>query len=267
MKIDILQWLKDTGGKNADSRFKPSDTQTPNENQSTSKISFNTNQVNALKADQKYNYASQLLGFNKISDTVDIISNLAARPLKAVPQQPQNQSVNTNRVDFNQAGNGTNKATVTGNYNVVDFTSNSKLSSKNNVTVNGSQNTIRAYNGGQTNNSVQVTGNTNKMLIGNNASNNTLAISGASNSITLGEQASQNQVSIKGNNVSVSMGGEGLASGGNQQWKIDVNGSDVNVSIVNGKASVNVGAGKESQYKIAVNDLNKTISVSMIAAA
>jgi hypothetical protein len=261
MKVDILQWLKDTGGKNADSRFskplKTENTDTAN----TAKISLNSNQISALKSNRLYDTASQLLGFNKNTDTVDILSNLAARPLQAVPQAKTKAAADTNRVQFTQVANASNKANVTGSNNVVDFTSNGAFTNKNTVTINGNQNTVRGYNGGQTSNLTNITGNTNRVMMGQNTATNTMAITGNNSFISLGDQVSSNKITVTGNNVSISVGSQG--SGSNSGWTMNINAGNVNVSIVNGKASVNTGAMDISKYNISVNNETKTISVGL----
>jgi hypothetical protein len=266
MKVDILQWLHDTGGNNAIKRFS-TDTinqQTQQSAQSNqqpaAKVTLSKNDVATLKASMQYNRAAQIVGFS--GGNVINLSSLASTT--ALPAAPVKATAETNRTSFNPEPKSTNTANVSGKNNMVDFTSSYGRATNNNVTVTGNRNMVRGYNGGQTANSISIKGNTNTLMAGEATVKNTISVQGQNNAINLGSNASSNTLVVKGNNVSISMGSQATGAANSQGWNIDVNANNVNVQIVNGTATVNVAEEDKNKYSISINNETKSISVASV---
>ena len=264
MKVDILQWLHDTGGNNAIKRFS-TDTinqQTQQSAQSNAqpaaKVTLSKNDVATLKASMQYNRAAQIVGFS--GGNVINLSSLTGNT--ALPAAPVKTPVDTNQTNFNPGSKSTNKATVTGKNNTVNFTSSFGNAANNTVSVNGNQNMVRGYNGGQTANNISITGNANTLMAGEATAKNTISVQGQNNAINLGSNASSNTLAVKGNNVSISMGSQATGAANSQGWNITVNANNVNVQVVNGKATVNVAEEDKNKYTISINNETKSINVA-----
>jgi hypothetical protein len=252
---DMLQWLHDTGGTNAIKRFATQQTTT----QATNATTANTLSKEAA-ADLKNQMAYAKAGITPGTEATTISSFLAN--LKDLQKAPAGTGQNTNAVQFSTAK--TNTATVKGAFNTVDFRSQMALEQNNKVNVNGEGNIVRGYNGGQTNNTMTVTGNANRVLAGGNVSGGTVSINGGHNTVNLATEASNNKVAVTGSNVKVNIGSEGLAAGSNQNWNINVAASNVEVNVANGKATVNMAEELKDKYKVTIDNTAKSVTITAI---
>jgi hypothetical protein len=253
--VDMLQWLHDTGGGNAVKRFAAPQTTGQTENVSTAKTLSKEDAAN-LKNQLAYAKAGITPGAG-----ADTISSFLAK-LKDLQAAPPAAGQNTNAVQFGNAA--ANAATVKGSFNSVDFQSPSALEQNNTVAVNGEGNIVRGYNGGQTNNTVNVTGNSNRVLAGQNVSNSAVTLNGAHNTVNLAEESSGNTVAVNGSNVKVNIGSAGLAAGSNQNWNINVSASNIEVSVVNGKATVNMAEDLQDKYTVTIDNTAKSVTVTPV---
>jgi hypothetical protein len=253
--VDILQWLHDTGGTNAVKRF------------ATQQAAGQTQKATGAKALSKEDAANlkNQLAFNKAGLTpgteADTISSFLAK-LKDLETTPAAATQNTNAVQL--PANATNKATVKGSFNSVDFGTQTGTAQNNTINVTGEGNILRGYNGGQANNTMNVTGNTNRVLAGQNVSSTAVTLNGGHNTVNLAGKASNNAVAVTGNNVKVSIGSEGLAAGSNQNWKINVAASNVEVNVVNGKATVNMSDELKDNYKVTIDNTAKSVTITAV---
>jgi hypothetical protein len=254
--VDILQWLHDTGGANAVKRF------------ATDQAAGQTQKASApknLSKEEAANLRNQL-AYNKAGLTpgtdADTISSFLAK-LKDLQASPPAAGQNTNSVQFNATG--ANAANVKGAFNSIEFKSPAAaLELNNTINVNGEGNILRGYNGGQTNNTMNVTGNTNRVIAGGNVSNSAVTLSGAHNTINLASEASNNTVAVTGSNVKVNIGSEGLAAGSNQKWNIAVAASNVEVNVVNGKATVTMAEELKDKYKVTIDNTAKSVTITAV---
>jgi hypothetical protein len=253
--VDVIQWLRDTGGANAIKRFSTQQATTQTTQSNTPKALSKENAL-ALKTQLAYNKAGVAPGAD-----ADTISTFLAK-LKDLAATVPAAARNTNAVQFNDTK--TNTATVKGAFNSIDFRSQAALEQNNTVTVTGEGNIVRGYNGGQTNNTMNVTGNANRVIAGQNVSGSAVTLNGAHNTVNLGTEASGNTVAVNGNNVKVNIGSEGLAAGSNQNWKISVAASNVEVSVVNGKASVNMAEELKDTYKVTIDNTAKSVTITAV---
>jgi hypothetical protein len=192
---------------------------------------------------------------NKVSEYLNQLNELK-------PATPGPKAADSNRVDFDSSKTGS--ATVNGINNTVDFRSAAGGVENNSVAVTGGGNTVRGYNGGQKNNTVAVTGDGNRVYAGQGVSNAAVTVKGNASSVTLGENASGTTVAVSGNNVKVTVGSQGLAAGSNQNWNISIAADGVEVSVVNGKASVMTPDAVKDNYKVEIDDAKKTVSVTAV---
>jgi hypothetical protein len=253
--VDVLQWLHDTGGANAVKRFATQQAAGQTQKASTAKT---------LSKEEAANLKNQL-AFNKAGVTpgtdATTISSFLAK-LKDLQAAPPAASQNTNAIQFTTTK--TNTATIKGSFNSVDFRSQAAPEQKNTVTINGEGNIVRGYSGGQTNNTLNVTGNTNRVLAGGNVSNSAVTLNGAHNTVNLATEASNNKIAVTGSNVKVNVGSEGLAAGSNQNWNINVAASNVEVNVVNGKATVNMAEELKDKYKVTIDNTAKSVTITAV---
>jgi hypothetical protein len=182
--------------------------------------------------------------------------------LRALQPSTQTTIPVTNTINLNASAG--NQGTANGKNNTIDFRSNSGNVKSNSVMVSGNGNSVIGYNGGQETNTMAVTGDSNRIFAGQNVSNNSVKVTGGKNNIALAENASQNSVTVKGNNVKVSIGSQGITNGSNQNWNISVAADNVEVQVVNGKASVNIAENMKDKYKVSIDNTNKTLSVTTV---
>ncbi len=253
--IDMLQWLHDTGGANAIKRFATQQTGGQTQNSSTAQALSKEAAAN-LRNQLAYGKAAMVPGSN-----ADTISSFLAN-LKDLSAAPPAAIKNTNAVQFTNAA--ANTANVKGTFNSIDFRSQTALELNNTVTVNGEGNIVRGYNGGQTNNAMNVTGNANRVLAGQNVANGAITVNGGHNTVNLASEASGNTVAVTGNNVKVNIGSQGLASGSNQNWNINVAASNVEVNVANGTATVNMAENQKDNYKVTIDNTAKTVTVTAV---
>jgi hypothetical protein len=253
--VDMLQWLHDTGGANAIKRFAT---------QQATGQTANASAAKTLSKEEAANLKNQL-AYNKAGITpgadANTISSFLAK-LKDLQTAPPAAGQNTNAVQFTTTK--TNTATVKGAFNSIDFRSQAVLEQNNKVNVNGEGNIIRGYNGGQANNTMNVTGNANRVLAGENVSNSEVTLSGAHNTVNLSAEASGNTVAVTGSNVKVNIGSQGLSAGSNQKWNINVAASNVEVNVVNGKATVNMAEELKDKYKVTIDNTAKSVTITAI---
>ncbi len=254
--VDALQWLRDTGGANAVKRFSGQQA-TAQTDKAAQVKSLSKDEASQLKIQMQYNKA----GMATSASTDSLASYLGS--LKDLQNSPTGQPLtkSTNSVRFS---NATNNATVNGGFNSVDFKGNAKLEKNNAITVTGEGNIVRGYNGGQSDNSVKITGNTNRLYAGENVSNNSATITGGKNTVNLSSEASNNTISVSGNNVKVAIGSAGLAAGSNQNWNINVAASNVDVTVANGKASVSMADELKDKYKVNIDNTAKTVTITAV---
>jgi hypothetical protein len=249
--VDMLQWLHDTGGANAVKRFAAQQTAGQTQEASTAQT-LSKEDVANLKNQMAYAKAGMTPG----TEATTISSFLAQ--LKDLQTAPPAAGRNTNAVQFNTTN--TNTATVKGGFNLIDFSSSKTTLEQNNaVTVTGEGNIVRGYNGGQTNNTMNVTGNANRVLTGQNVSNSTVTLNGAHNTVNLQAEASGNTVAVTGSNVKVNVGSQG-----NQDWNINVAASNVEVNVVNGQATVNMAEDMKDKYKVTIDNTAKSVTVTAV---
>jgi hypothetical protein len=256
--VDMLQWLKDTGGANAIKRFSTQQVQNQASQQTTPARKLSTEDAAALKIQMQYAKAGVVPGV-----TQDTTLSSYLTQLKALQTSTTLAAAN-GAAATQTAGTNGNTTAVTGKNNTIDFSSNSGQVKNNTVTVNGHSNVVRGFNGGQQNNAFTVTGSANRLFAGNNVTNSTVNVQGGGNTVTLASQASNNTVSVTGNNVKVAIGSEGLAAGSNQNWNISVAASNVEVNVVNGQASVNMSDELKNEYKVSIDNTAKTVSITPI---
>jgi hypothetical protein len=253
--VDILQWLHDTGGANAIKRFATQQTAGQTQQASTAK---------ALSKEDAANLRNQLAyskaGLTPGTDATTISSFLAQ--LKDLQAAPPAASQNTNAVQFNNAAK--NSANVKGAFNSVDFRSQAALEQNNTVNITGEGNIVRGYNGGQTNNTMTVTGNANRVLAGQNVANSAVTLNGAHNTVNMAAEASGNTVAVTGSNVKVNIGSEGLATGSNQNWNINVAASNVEVNVTNGQANVTMADDLKDKYKVTIDNTAKSVTITAV---
>jgi hypothetical protein len=256
-QVDALQWLRETGGKNAIKRFarQPDDEATQSQ-KPTDKVTLSTEAALALKAQMQYTKA----GVVAPSGLAGIYAGLAkTTPSPGSPPADSVRDSSTNAVQFNTTD--ANSADVNGAHNAVDFRSRNAPVRNNTVTVTGDGNLVRGYNGGQKNNTITVTGDSNQVYAGENVSNTAVAVRGGENTVNLATDASNNSVAVTGTNVKVSIGSAGQNAGSNQNWTVSVAADDVDVAIVNGKAEVKLSEEQQEKYKVTVDNAAKTVSV------
>jgi hypothetical protein len=260
-QVDAIQWLRDTGGKNAIKRFSPDQAQAAT---ASAKTTLSKQGAADLKNQLLLNKVSVVPGITTAatSSAISMLAQLKSAQTPAVSQFAKPAAPNTNTVDFNNTA--TNTASVNGGNNTVDFRSKTGAAQKNTVAITGQNNIVRGYNGGQTNNTITVAGDANRLYAGQNVSNTTANIKGGGNTVNLGENASNNTVAVAGNNVKVEIGTQGLAAGSNQGWNINVAANDVQVSIVNGKATVAMADDLKAKYKVTIDDLTKSVNVMAV---
>jgi len=254
--VDVLQWLKDTGGANAIKRFSNQQALAQTD-KAVQTNSLSKDETSQLKIQMQYNKA----GMAAPAGTTSLASYLSS--LKDLQQTPTNQPTvkSTNSVQFS---NKTNTSSVNGSFNSVDFNGNAKLETNNSVTVAGEGNIVRGYNGGQSGNTMKISGNTNRLYAGENASNNSATITGGKNSLNLSFEASNNTVAITGNNVKVAIGSQGLTAGSNQNWNINVAASNVDVSVANGQATVSMADDLKDKYKVTIDNTAKIVTITSV---
>jgi hypothetical protein len=255
-QVDMIAWLRDTGGANAVKRFS---TQKPLEQPAPEKNALGKDDAANLKIQMQYNKAGMASGVtqNTISS---YLSQLQA--LNTTPFPPQKTAQDTNTVQFNNLK--ANNAVVTGSFNSVDFRSQAAQANNNAVTVKGKSNIVVGYNGGQQNNLMTITGDSNRLNAGEGVSNSALTINGSKNTVKLAAQASSNTVFVTGSNVKVSIGAQGATAGSNQNWNINVAASNVEVKVENGKATVNVADDLKDKYKVTIDTTAKTVSITAV---
>jgi hypothetical protein len=263
MKVDILQWLHDTGGNNAIKRFSADSATEQSQSAQTgtkpaANVTLSKNDAASLKSSLQYNRVAQIVGFS--GGNVINLSNPTNSTTMPVTQAKT--PVDTNRVNFNRESDSTNTAAVTGKNNVVDFSSPYGYSANNKVAITGNRNTIRGYNGGQSANTVSITGNSNSIMAADETAKNTVSVIGNNNNAALGSNTASNTVSVKGNSVSVLIGSQAEGENSNQGWNISVSADNINVQIVNGKAQVNVSDQDKNKYQISINNDTKSVVVS-----
>jgi hypothetical protein len=252
--VDMLQWLHDTGGASAVKRFATE--QAAGQTQKAAPKTLSKEDAANLKNQLAFNKAWLAPG----SDAGTISSFLAK--LKDLQTAPPAAGQNTNTVQL--PNSATNKANVKGSFNSVDFGSKAAFGQNNTVNVNGEGNIIRGYNGGQSNNAMTITGNTNRVLAGQNVSGSSLTLNGAHNTVNLAGEASNNTVAVTGSNVKVNIGSEGLGAGSNQKWNINVAASNVEVNVVNGKATVNMAEEMKDKYKVTIDNTAKSVTITAV---
>jgi hypothetical protein len=257
--VDMLQWLKDTGGNNAIKRFSAQQTAAQASQQNTTAPKKLTNEAAAaLKTQMQFSKAGIVSGMTTDNTLASYLGQLKALQTATAPTAgvtaAATQAANAN-------GNAT---TVTGANNTVNLNEGAGLVKNYTVTVNGAGNSITGYNGGQQNNAVTVSGNANRMLAGENVRNSTVTVKGGENTVNLASNASNNTVAITGENVKVSIGTEGLSSGSNQNWNISVAASNVEVSVFNGKATVTMADELKDKYKVVVDNTAKSVTITAI---
>ena len=253
--VDTIQWLRETGGANADKKF--SSTQSTVKPDTAKKTTLDKDESALLRSQVQLNKASVAPGM-----TPDKVSTYISQ-LKAL--QPPAQTAlasSTNNVSFTSPK--TNTSAVTGSNNYIDFRSNTAGADNNSITVTGNENVARGYNGGQKNNTMTITGDSNRMYAGQGVSNTSITVKGGHNNVSLADNASANKVSIAGNNVKVSLGSAGLAAGSNQNWNISVAANNVEVNVVNGQATVAMANEDKSKYNVTVDNVKKTVSVTAL---
>jgi uncharacterized glyoxalase superfamily protein PhnB len=253
-KVDVLEWLRETGGANAVKRFSAEQSSSVKK---SDKATLSKDDAAALKSQMQIAKAAVIPGAN-----TDAISSYLAQ-LKALESATKaTVTKDTNTVAFTTPT--TNSASTKGINNTVDFQSTMGVVNNNTVAVTGNGNIVRGFSGGQKNNTMTVTGDTNRIYAGQSVSNTTMSVKGGNNSVTLSENASNNNITISGNNVKVAVGTAGLEPGSNQNWTISVAADNVEVSVVNGKASVNMAQGMEDKYKVTIDNAKKTVSVTAV---
>jgi hypothetical protein len=253
--VDMLQWLHDTGGANAVKRFATQQTTGQTQEAPTAKTLSKEDAAN-LRNQMAYDKA----GLTPGADATTLSSFLAK--LKDLQAAPPAASQNTNAVQFNNTAKNT--ANVKGAFNSVDFRSQAALEENNTVNVNGEANIVRGYNGGQANNTMTVTGNSNRVLAGQNVTGSAVTLNGAHNTVNMAAEASNNTVAVTGSNVKVNIGSEGLAAGSNQNWNINVAASDVEVNVTNGQATATMAEDLKDQYKVTIDNTAKSVTITAI---
>lgn len=257
--VEALKWLKETGGRNAIKRFS---NQTVSEGAGKTHQGINAESSAVLKAQTQYAIADQLSGGSAGTTALDMLNELA---------QKRGAVVKTNDPQGDSKGNSVlftnikaNNVTVNGTANAVNFHSQSSPVRNNTVMVNGEGNQIRGYNGGQTGNSMDVAGDANRVFAGEGVSRSTVTVEGNENIVNLGTEASNNQVTIAGNNSKITIGTQGLNSGSNQNWKINVQGNNVEVNIFNGKVDVKMAEEEKNKYKITIDEIKKSVEITLL---
>jgi hypothetical protein len=262
MKIDILSWLKQTGGRNfINRRAEERAAQQPAQTQpAATKVTLSKSAIASIKAENQINLVNQVTNARQTETLpVDILKLDSPRPPK--PPSVRNNPAN-NQVNFGAGNAGTtNTATVNGRTNTVDFTANAQVATNNKVAVTGDANLVRGYNGGQNNNTVNIQGSNNRLMFGQNAGSNTVTAVGNGNRIELGSTSGAN-VQVTGSNVNISVGG---AQGGNTAadsgWTVNINASNVTVFIKNGTAELTGSDKEKERLTITIDKNNKKIQV------
>ena len=256
-QVDALQWLQETGGTNAIKRFSAQQVQAQSTQKKPSdQLALSKEDAAALKMQVQYNRAGIVPGAAADAMTSYLAQLKAQKALAA--EQPTAAHAN-NTVSTGPAK--TNTTAVTGKNNSVDFRAPTGTAQNNAVTVAGEGNIVQGYNGGQKNNTITVTGDTNRLFAGENVSNSAATLEGSRNTVNFGADASGDTVAVKGSGVKVSIGSAGLAEGSNQNWKISVEADNVDVSVVNGKATVNMSDEQKSKYEVSIDDAAKSVSI------
>ncbi|MFP4522645.1 MAG: hypothetical protein ACLFQK_10905 [Fibrobacterota bacterium] len=129
--------------------------------------------------------------------------------------------------------------------------------------------TYRAVGGADVdNNSVNVDGDENSVVFeGGRQSNNSIAVRGNSNRVNTGRDVDNLDVSIEGDNVSVEVSADSLIeSGGQDSWSVSVNADNVSVRIEDGNAVVEGVEGRENLV-VEVDEKAKTVSIFEVAVS
>jgi len=253
-QVDALQWLRETGGANAIKRLS---TEQSTSTKKSDKVTLSKDDAAAMKNQMNIAKASVIPGAN-----TDTISSYLTQLKALASTTPSVLTKDTNTVTFTTPA--INTVSAKGKNNTIDFRSDTGVVKSNSVMVTGNENIVRGYNGGQKNNAMTVNGDTNRIYAGQNISNTTMSVKGGKNNVTLAENASNNKVAIIGNNVKVSIGTEGLSQGSNQNWNISVAADNTEVTISNGKASVNMAQDIKDNYKVTIDNAKKTVSVTPV---
>ncbi|MBL8027248.1 MAG: hypothetical protein JNL74_12590 [Fibrobacteres bacterium] len=138
--------------------------------------------------------------------------------------------------------------------------------SGNNVNLSGTpaagvrQQTFELTGGpGIDNTSVSVEGNNNSVkFTGSLQQDNTIALQGNGNSVSLANGVSDSLINVTGSNVSVDFGGDNPLTKSQSGWSLNINGSNLAVSIVNGEAKV---SGNTEGMQIKIDNAARTVSV------
>jgi len=267
-QVDMLSWLKETGGASAVKRFKTPSTTAAAQTTSSStadRVTLSREAVAALRTQVQYNSAGALLGQSGVPPSTSGTMNellQQVNPLNALPPTAAEMVAKNNTVRVNPADVAANAINANGTGNIVDFTGEGRARN-NAVTVNGDANYIRAYNGGQQGNAVSVTGSDNRVYAGAGAQGNNVTVKGSGSTVSQGEETAGTAVTIAGNNVTVSFGGNNAAA--NKNWKVSVTASDVEVNVVNGKAGVNMAQDLKDKYTVTIDNERRTVSVAAVA--
>lgn len=263
-QVDMLSWLKETGGNSSVKRFKTAST-TAAEPAAGDRLTLSSEAAAALRTQVRYNSAGSLLSLNGVPPTTEETMNeLLQRinPLNDLPPTAADLVNAESTVRFNPGQQQQNTVNARGIGNVVDFTG-SGTAANNTVMVQGNANYVRAYNGGQNGNTLMVQGDDTRIYAGSGSSSNMVDMKGSGNTVSLGEQNNGNSIRVSGSNVTLNMSGN--ASGSNGAWTVSVAASNVDVSILDGKGSVNMADALKDTYKISIDNEKRTITVSAAA--
>jgi hypothetical protein len=109
------------------------------------------------------------------------------------------------------------------------------------------------------NTSVAVEGNNNSVkFTGSLQQDNTIAVQGNGNSVSLANGVSDSTINVQGNNVSVDFGGDNPLTKNQSGWSLNIKGSNLAVSIVNGEASV---TGNTEGMQLEIDNVARTVSI------
>lgn len=147
-----------------------------------------------------------------------------------------------------------NSVNVSGANNNVNIAGKSKITSEIEAAATGGT-AIRS-------NSVAVNGTGNSVLFsGERIANSQIDVAGKGNSVEVGSGVNNAKVNVTADNVKVTISDNDLLKKGNNDWKIDVGVSDVEVKIQNGVAQVSGAGADAAGVSVEIDNETRTVTV------
>jgi hypothetical protein len=205
--------------------------------------------------------------------TAEAMTALAKKSVSVTPDQGnvvsgKNTLTNTDRLSLSvQGGTAVAPNTITGPKGAANSNNEVVVSGAgNNVNLAGTsaagvrQETFELTGGpGIDNTMVAIEGNNNSVsYTGGLQQNNNIALQGNNNSVSVANGVSDASVSVQGNNVSVDFGADNVLTKNQSGWALNVNASNLSISIKNGEATV---SGNTEGLQIQIDNVARTVTI------